>query len=240
MTTDAPRTARQIARQELTRAITNSARRQLIEVGAAALSVRAVARELGMASSAVYRYVASRDDLLTLLIIEAYDMIGAAAEEADRAAVERNAGAGERWSTVGRAMRAWALANQQQWALVYGSPVVGYAAPTDTIAPATRASRVLGGITSDAVATGEILSSDPPRPGPSLPVQPDVVSMISGGHPEAPPDLPVRALAAWAQLVGAINFELFGHLENVVTDLDEWFEAVLRIGATTVGLSIDE
>ena len=77
---NASRTARERVRAELTREITEVARRQLAAEGAAGLSLRAVARELGMVSSAIYRYFPSRDDLLTALIIDAYDAIGEAAE----------------------------------------------------------------------------------------------------------------------------------------------------------------
>src|ERR1700757_238703 len=79
---NAGRTARERARAELTREIKEEARRQLVTSGADGLSLRAVARELGMVSSALYRYFPSRDDLLTALIIDAYDAIGAAVEEA--------------------------------------------------------------------------------------------------------------------------------------------------------------
>src|SRR6195952_6104138 len=82
----APRTARARVRAELTRDIKEAARRQLGEVGAAALSLRAVARELNMASSAVYRYFPSRDELLTALIVDAYEAVGTAAETAEAAA----------------------------------------------------------------------------------------------------------------------------------------------------------
>src|SRR6201986_2904493 len=78
----APRTARERARVELTREIKEEARRQLAAAGADGLSLRAVARELGMVSSALYRYYPSRHDLLTPLIIDAYDSIGAATERA--------------------------------------------------------------------------------------------------------------------------------------------------------------
>ena len=74
-------------RAEIERRIREAGREQLSEFGAAGLSLRAVARELGMVSSAVYRYVASRDDLLTLLLVEAYDdladAVGAARAGAD-------------------------------------------------------------------------------------------------------------------------------------------------------------
>src|SRR5271166_244645 len=76
--TSAARTARERARAEITAEILAAGRRHLATEGAAALSLRAIARELGMASSAVYRYVASRDELLTQLIIGAYDSLGAA------------------------------------------------------------------------------------------------------------------------------------------------------------------
>ena len=80
----ASRTARDRARVELTEEIKAVARRHLAEQGSAALSLRAVAREVGMVSSAVYRYFPSRDDLLTALIIDAYDAVGERAEAAER------------------------------------------------------------------------------------------------------------------------------------------------------------
>ena len=95
-------TARERARVETTRAILDEARRQLAEHGATGLSLRSVAREVGMVSSAVYRYVPSRDDLLTALIIEAYDAVGQAAEEADVGTTGQ-----ERWVSVWRAVRRW-------------------------------------------------------------------------------------------------------------------------------------
>ena len=82
---NAGRTARERVRAELIREITETARRQLATDGAAGLSLRAVAREMGMVSSAIYRYFPSRDDLLTTLIIDGYNAIGAAVEKADAA-----------------------------------------------------------------------------------------------------------------------------------------------------------
>ena len=117
----APLGARARVRAELTREIKSVAREQLAEVGAAALSLRAVARELSMASSAVYRYFPSRDDLLTALIVDAYDAVGAAAE-LDESAVRRADAAG-RWMATARAVREWATTHPQEFALIYGSPV---------------------------------------------------------------------------------------------------------------------
>src|SRR5215472_2336431 len=99
------------ARAELTREIKEEARRQLAEVGGNGLSLRAVARELGMVSSALYRYFPSRDDLLTALIIDAYDAVGKAAEDA--VAVETIAG--RQWAAACHAIRAWALAHPHEY-----------------------------------------------------------------------------------------------------------------------------
>ncbi|MDH4077762.1 MAG: TetR/AcrR family transcriptional regulator, partial [Acidimicrobiia bacterium] len=101
-----------------------AARRQLAAEGAAALSLRSVARELGMVSSAVYRYFESRDALLTGLIVDAYDALGAAAEAA---AETRDGSDLDRWVITARAIREWALDHPHEYALLYGSPVPGYA-----------------------------------------------------------------------------------------------------------------
>src|SRR3954467_6104095 len=111
-------------RAEMTDEIKTVARRHLAADGAN-LSLRAVARDMGMASSAVYRYFASRDELLTALIIDAYDTVGAAAEEA-AAGIENPT---ERWLATTHAVREWARNDPHQWALIYGSPVPGYQAP---------------------------------------------------------------------------------------------------------------
>ena len=111
-----------------------------------------------MASSAVYRYFASRDELLTALIIDAYDAVGAAAEQAPSRA-SRNPSIS--CVAVGYAVRDWALAEPHQWALIYGSPVPGYQAPQDTIGPATRVIMLIAAIVRDAYAAGRITTGPP-------------------------------------------------------------------------------
>src|SRR2546421_368748 len=107
------RSARRRAREEITLEIVGTARRHLATQGAVGLSLRAVARELGMVSSAVYRYVASRDELLTLLIIDGYNALGAAAEQAEQA-VARPDLVG-RWLVLCHAVRDWALASPHEY-----------------------------------------------------------------------------------------------------------------------------
>src|SRR6476620_2697824 len=198
-------TARARVRAELTDEITDAARRQLAEVGASALSLRAVARDVGMVSSAVYRYFPSRDDLLTRLIIDGYDDVGAAAETAD----DPSAPARERWLAVCRAVRAWALAHPHEYALLYGSPVPGYEAPEDTVPAASRVGVVLGRILGEAAHAGLLPDGSGERDA-SL-ISDDAVEVLGGDHPALDEDVRVRALLAWSAIYGTISFELFGH-----------------------------
>ena len=235
MTSSAPATARARARAQLTQDIKDAARRQLERDGVTELSLRAVARELGMASSAVYRYFPSRDELLTALIVDAYDAIAAAAATGDAASIARGDDHGARWITVCRAVRDWAVAHPREWALVYGTPVAGYAAPPDTIEPATRIARVLSGVAADARRDGATRLPEGSRR--TSWVTPDVAGLL--GDDTAPPDdFADRALTMWVVLVGAINFDLFGHLENVVTDHQRYFDTAMALSAEWLGIEV--
>ncbi|MDT7613978.1 TetR/AcrR family transcriptional regulator [Pseudonocardia sp.] len=223
--------ARARVRAELTREITEVARAHLASDGAAALSLRAVARELGMASSAIYRYFPSRDDLLTALIVDAYDTLGAAAEDADAAA---GPGLRARWRAVCGAAREWALTHPHEYALVYGSPVPGYAAPESTIGPAGRVGAVLCRILVDGIAGGAVdVSSD--GTGSDGTLTPGVAEGL--GLPGDPTgSVAARAVFAWTSLFGLINFELFGHTHNVVDDHTTYFDGATARLATLGGL----
>src|SRR5689334_12323735 len=214
------RTARDRARIALTEEIKRVGRRQLTEHGAAALSLRAVAREVGMVSSAVYRYFPSRDDLLTALIVDAYDAVGTAAEEA--LAAHRWRGAGGRWLAATQAIRAWALAHPHEYALIYGSPVPGYAAPEATVAPASRVGVLLCRVVADGVAAGTV-APEPDGAAAGDVLTPGVAESL--GLPDA---LAPRVVTAWSGLYGAISFELFGQTHNVVEDHAGYFDAAVE------------
>lgn len=228
---DAPTTARARARALLTEDIKAAARRQLGEVGAAGLSLRAVARELGMVSSAVYRYFESRDALLTALIIDSFDAVGAAAEEAV-AGLPRDVQT--RWRALANAIRHWAHANPHDYALVYGSPVPGYRAPQDTTTPAARVSLVMLSIVADGVERGQI-DTTPQAPMPR-PVHADFARLRDLAAPGVPDEVVARALLLWTGLFGSISYELFGHLHGVIEDYDAFFDhQARRWGAYLVG-----
>lgn len=228
----APRTARQRARDELTREILAAARRQLAEVGASALSLRAVARELQMASSAIYRYFSSRDELLTALIIESYNELGAAAERGD----DPGAAPGERWMGTWRAVRRWALDNRHEFALLYGTPVPGYAAPEDTIGPAGRMAMCLARITADAKTAGLLSLPDAPACPPGA-VEEEITRLIP--EAESTVEEVARLIQAWNRVIGVLSFELHGHFNNVTADSAAFFDYTARTAGAFVGLAID-
>ncbi|MEV4345438.1 TetR/AcrR family transcriptional regulator [Actinoplanes sp. NPDC049596] len=215
-------------RAEMTEEIKAVAKRHLVTDGAN-LSLRAVARDMGMASSAVYRYFASRDELLTALIIDAYNAVGEAAE---RAAATRAEGL-DQFLEATHAVRAWALANPHEWALIYGSPVPGYEAPQDTIGPATRVILLIAGIVKNAYEAGKTAERAPISGG----FADELAGVAEQYAPGVPPRLVAAALSAFLHLSGAISAELFGQLKNSVDqDRRGFFDYQMRGAADRIGL----
>ncbi|MFE5290017.1 TetR/AcrR family transcriptional regulator [Nocardia sp. NPDC056611] len=225
-----PRTARARARAEITREITDAARRQLAESGAPALSLRAIARELGMVSSALYRYFPSRDDLLTTLIIEAYDSIADAVENAVAAADTPRA----QWRAISHAVRDWAKAHPHEYALVYGSPVPGYRAPESTVGPASRVPVAALGVVNRAWKSASLTVPDES-------VDPVLAAQSAGIAEQVAPGLPevavVRGVMAWTQLYGTVTFELFGQLDNSMDPAGPFFAYSVEAMADFIGLT---
>lgn len=234
----AVKTPRQRAREQAIRDIKRLALEQMAERGGAGLSLRAIARELGIVSSAVYRYVPSRDELLTLLIADAYNSLGAAAERAD-AACDRADLAG-RWMAIGRAVRHWAVRHPVEYALLYGGPIPGYAAPPDqTIGPGTRVMALLAQLFA---AIGRSAAGQPaapfPCPCPGIPdaLHRDLRAVREEFGIEVDDDLLARGLLAWTSLFGLLSFELFGQFRGGVQDNAAHFEHQLARLAILLGL----
>ncbi|GAB2536292.1 TetR/AcrR family transcriptional regulator [Brachybacterium huguangmaarense] len=193
------------ARARMEDRILDAGRDQLRERGAAALSLREVARSLGVVSSAVYRYVASRDDLLTLLLVDAYTDLADSVDAAlDGSAAVRSAR--ERFAAFAGAMRTWALRNPERWALLYGSPVPGYAAPHErTDAAGTRVmSRLL------------VIAAEGSPAGADTDVPDGLRSYLCTGASDLGVEVSAasgaRAVEAWCAIIGTISTEIFGQL----------------------------
>lgn len=222
-------TPRERARVDTMQRILESGRQQLAEHGAAALSLRAVARDLGMVSSAIYRYVGSRDELLTALIIEGYRDLAEVAE----AAVTGRAAPGRRFVALCEAVRRWAHDHPHQHALIFGSPVPGYRAPQDTVAEAARVHVAAICLVETAWETGDLTDSPAPVIGQALRRQAqDLRAALDTTLPE--PVL-VRFVAAWTQVFGVISFDLFGQLVGSFEPGDQMCTYTFRTAARTIG-----
>lgn len=242
-------TARERARAQVMAELLAAARARLETDGPAGLSLRAVARDLGVASSAVYRYVPSRDALLTELIIESYDRAGAVCEDAAAAARDRGESPAQAWLAVGRAFRAWATEDPHSYELLYGTPVPGYLAPKDTVPHALRLWAVIVGIVLDAHAAGSLRPTGPEVDGDGL-LEPAVLEFgagVAAADPSRPalgpdgwgPADAARSMTLFTSLIGAVTAELFGHLHGVATDLGRLFDVTLATAAAGVGLHVD-
>jgi AcrR family transcriptional regulator len=229
----APRTARDRIREELTGEILAVARGHLAREGAAALSLRSIARDLEMAPSALYRYFAGRDALLSALILDAYGSLADMAEDAAAAAAGGRPDS-EQWMAVPRAMRSWALGHPHEWGLIFGSPVPGYEAPEETVVPYARLAGALVQPINEAHRAGRLED----RPGASSPEMDVALAPVAEAILSGVPGLVVAAaMRAWVSLIGVISLEVFGHWRRTVLDPELFFEDVLAQAAIAIGLS---
>ena len=225
---------RRESRERIEAQIIELGRRHLVEHGAAGLSLRAIARDLGMVSSAVYRYVASRDELLTLLLVDAYSDL---ADTVDRA---REEVPDDAWSddvvAIAHAARGWATTHPASWALLYGSPVPGYHAPAErTVGPGTRVVSALFDAVAAGIETGDIMLTNSLAPQP---MSSDFERLRQEfGFPGDDPVV-AKCFAIWAGVVGAISLEVFGQYGvDMLTDPQAVFDTQVRllVGVLTQG-----
>ena len=216
---------RQESREQIEAKIVELGRRHLVDHGAAGLSLRAIARDLGMVSSAVYRYVSSRDELLTLLLVDAYTELAEAVDQARDSVAEL-------WSddviAIARAARRWALAHPARWALLYGSPVPGYHAPAErTLEVGTRVVGAFFDAVAAGIATGDIrLTNDTA----AEPMSSDFERLRQEfGFPGDDPVV-AKCFLLFAAVVGAISLEVFGQYgADTLTDPEAVFDAQVRL-----------
>jgi AcrR family transcriptional regulator len=215
-------------------------REQLASEGPAALSLRAIARELGLVSSAVYRYVGSRDELLTMLVVEAYTDLGDRVDAAVEAGPDTPF---ERFTALARAVREWALAEPARYGLLFGTPVPGYHAPAEqTSGAGTRVVARLAGIIEEAWTEGRG-SVDDEGTTESGGLPPQLAADLDAIRREYGLTVPVHVLArgvmVWSGLFGAVSFEVFGQYgPGTFTDPAAYFEFVIRQLAAQAGIPV--
>jgi AcrR family transcriptional regulator len=215
--------------------------RQIAEAGATALSLRQIARDMGMTSSAIYRYFASRDHLLTALATDGFASLADALEEAEKGAASgrRPAGPGDTFLHVVRAYRRWAQQHPAQYTLMFGNPVPGF----DLYGPETKGEMERGiDVLFRSMVTGLAIGVLNPPPLTTPGARRLAAKLRRWGAQEGyvlPPEALAACLFAWTQLHGAISLELFGHMPPEVLPADELFDQQMYQVLAVLGCPID-
>ncbi|NDL60719.1 WHG domain-containing protein [Phytoactinopolyspora mesophila] len=229
------------SRRERARAATideikDTALKLMHEQGSTELRFSDIARQMGMTAPALYRYFADRDELLTALIVDAFDDLGNAVADA-REQVPPDDLPG-RFLAVGGAYRAWVNREPQRFALIFGMPVPGYVAPEEgpTTEAAQRAMTQLKSLFTEAANRGLLGEPRIQDVDDSF----AACAMVKEAH--APDDSPMpphifqACLHCWASLHGFVTLETYGHFDFLTLEArDALFVSAVRLAATSAG-----
>lgn len=204
----------------LQEAIKETAWKQAAEYGAAALSLRAIARELKITAPAIYNYFPSRDHLVTALIVDAYTSLGDSQKSALESASRKSGAA--RFSALGAAYRDWAIAYPQRYQLIFGTPIPDYAAPEDgTTSAAAWALLPLIETLQSIYGEGILRVDRLAKPTVKLKSMLEAWRQFTGGVAEA--EVLYMAYVIWSRVHGLVALELGGQLPPFFTDPGEVF-----------------
>lgn len=216
---------RERLRLETTREITSIALRQMAADGPGAISLRGIAREMGMTARAIYSYFPTRDDLITALVSDVGSSLARALEASldDLPTADPTA----RLLAWGKAFRSWAMAEPQGFRLIYGDPIPGYQTPTD--GPSAGASRrICGGLNRLVAAAYREAATTPVVEADWSAFPPTYLTKIQSDVPELSPAAAAAAVRIWGRMHGLVSLEIYGHLQSVATDPAALYDAELR------------
>ncbi len=203
----------------LQEAIKETAWKQIAETGAATLSLRSIARELGITAPAIYNYHPDRDALVTALIVDAYTSLGESQQAAIDALPTDDHKA--RLRALGLAYREWAITYPQRYLLIFGTPIPNYVAPANITIPAAACAIIPLMATLQALHSQGQLKSER-----MASITPELESMLEawknfGGNAD------VKALyltaVIWSRVHGLVMLEIGHHVPPVITDPGELF-----------------
>jgi len=220
-----PRTKNEQAHERISEDVKAIARRQMAEQGTASISLRAIAREMGITAPAIYRYFPSLDDLITALVLDAFNALADHLETV-RDSLPVGDPIGRLWAML-LGYREWALLHPTEYMLIYGNPIPGYHAPGDlTIQAAGRTMEVFVGVLKDAYERGLVALPEYPDLPASLRDQLTAIASL----PEYDAPLPMirLSLSFWALLQGLVTLELYSHTPPVVGDPDAFYRDEMR------------
>ncbi|MEU8984734.1 TetR/AcrR family transcriptional regulator [Streptomyces sp. NPDC048309] len=206
---------RERLRAEAAQEIKTIALKHMAENGTAAVSLRAIAREMGMTAGAIYSYYDTRDDLITALVADVYNSLAETLEAAIAAAPQGPVG---QVMAYGQAYRAWAVANPQEFRLVYGDPAPDYQVPACSAAAEAehRACTALTGVVVAAWPWAQRLHADDHYAWSDY--DPEFIKMVRGAFPDLHPAAVALAMRLWGRVHGLVSLEIYGHLRPQVQD----------------------
>ncbi|MDX2140987.1 MAG: TetR/AcrR family transcriptional regulator [Chloroflexota bacterium] len=220
--------------EEMQVKIKSFARQQMAEGGTASISLRGIATALQVTAPALYRYYPTRDDLLTALIVDAFNALADALEAAEAAHAAAKAPA--QLMAVLHAYRQWALEHPTDFQLIYGNPIPGYDAPSDVTVPAVvRTFIPLVRPLSLASENGLFTPQPPFTDIPPHIAAHEQALVERGSYPIDVKTFHI-AMILWAQLHGVIMLELFHHIAPNVGDVDAFYDSSLRAMLTVMGM----
>ena len=212
-----PPTMRERYRAQVRQEVKQAALRQLAEAGPGGLSISAIGKQLGVSGPALYRYFASRDDLLTELVIDAYhDLANALTAATSRVPYENPRG---RFEALARAYRRWALAEPHRYRLLFGPPLPGYEAHAQRLVEASWAAMNL----LLEVLRGFVIGAAEP----SGPFAAELTAWARQHDSGIDAATALRAVLIWSQLHGIVSLEIAGNFASMSIDADQLFETQL-------------
>jgi AcrR family transcriptional regulator len=217
---------REQQREETIAAIKAIARRQMAAEGTAAISLRGIARDLDVTAPALYRYFADRNDLITDLLLDAFNAIADAMIAAETAPPRDHYA--ERLVAVMSAYRGWALEHSMDFLLMYGNPIPGYVAPPEkTIPAATRAFDPVVSALGEALAAGVLVPPFPPETMPA-PMRDALAAVAANEGYPCPPIVLYLAVYGWSRIHGIVMLEIFDNTAPILGDPDAFFRIEMQ------------
>lgn len=220
---DQPVTMRERYRSQVRDEVKQIALRQLAELGPGGLSVSAIGKELGVSGPALYRYFASRDELLTELVIDAYNDLADALSAATRDVPSRTPRA--RFEALARKYRSWALAQPHRYRLLYGPPLPAYDAHAQRLVDASQQAMNLLIDTLPDVASIRLTRSN-------RPLGSELSHWARRQDLDIKPAIALTAILIWTRVHGFISLEIAGAFSSMGIDPDSIFEIELSNLAT--------
>ena len=216
---------------DLQAAIKETAREQIAASGAAALSLRAIALKLGITAPAIYNYFPRRDDLVTALIVDAYNSLAAVLAASQETGEESHV---ERIMALAHAYRDWTLAHSEEYSLIFGTPIPNYHAPMEITGPAAAGGMAVLIGALDAAWRDGALKAEGVLSATSEMVQ----AWINKLGYKGPPAVIHLTMAIWAQIHGLLSLELFGHLTAVPeqVDVEAFFNVEIQAIVARMGI----